>query len=205
MRIRFGERGRPAAAGLLVALLAAGTPAASRAGPAVRVVAPGKAPVRNVVNVRFGSLPEGAPVRPTVCVEVSPAGWISAEACGNGSGFLHREAAPEMAHFRAKAWLARGSAGRSSLRLGVGAGLAELQIAADRPGFRVGGEPDPEGIEAAGPEITLEAEWLLPAEDGLELVASASAGVAWLPGAPALATPMASEQPFVLVTVGVGW
>jgi hypothetical protein len=38
--------------------------------------------------------------RATLCLELSPHELLSVEACGNGSGFLHREPEPEVAHFR---------------------------------------------------------------------------------------------------------
>lgn len=189
---------------ILVALL--GSTAAHASPPTGAAVRARRPAAAAVVEVRLGAYDPGAPgAHPTICVEARPIPRIGFEACGNGAGFLHADPVPEVAHFRTKVTLGRRPAMGGHLRWGVGLGVAELQVGADAPGLRFGAA-DPEGIETAGPEVSLDASWAGGRrEQGAALQVSATAGLAWLKGAPSLDPPSSALQPYGLVTVGVGW
>lgn len=74
------------------------------------------------MQVRLGPSDLSTPgAHPTLCVEVRPLAAVGLEACGNGSGLIHHDSAPELAHFRGKAWLGRRPAFGGQLGWGVSA------------------------------------------------------------------------------------
>lgn len=161
--------------------------------------------LRTYVNIRAGAVAAqtGSGRRPNICLEASPWAPLSVETCGTGSGFIHDDPAPEMAHFRAHFRLAEWRAGKARLRPRIGAGMAELQTGKDAPGFRfadAGG-----GISTAGPETLGSLQVVHPAGGGFELVAEAHMGAAYLAHAPALTPRFDATQPFGGVTVGIGF
>ena len=127
------------------------------------------------------------------------------EACGNGSGILHRENEGEMAHFRAKWRVKRWRLQTSDLELRVSGGFAELQVAADEPGFSFGRPTRPDPVETAGPEAGTSIRWNLPWAYGFEFLVDLSVGAAWLEHAPSLIVPSSRFQTFGEFTVGVGY
>ncbi|MBA2319965.1 MAG: hypothetical protein H0V89_02315 [Deltaproteobacteria bacterium] len=163
-----------------------------------------------VLEVRGGLVASPGPgpaAPPTVCVEGYPTSWLSFEACGNGSGYWHDAPAPDFLHLRARTRVAGVQAGRSSLDLVVGAGLAEIQSTADRPGFVLGVPTDPEPVEAAGPEASLTLRgrhWVDPAAR-LYTTAGLDAGAAAIAGAPRVLGTAGQIVPFVQLTVGLGF
>lgn len=161
---------------------------------------------RNYFNFRVGPATFGGAVqgRPTLCLEVAPLRFASLEACGNGSGFLHQDPVPELAHFRSLWRVASWMAGDWQVRSRLGIGFAELQIGRDTPGFHFSGV-DAARQETSGPEgvASLQAVYALGA--GFDFVGEAHAGGAYLPNAPRLARPMAATQTFAGLTLGVGW
>lgn len=127
-----------------VALLGGGPARAEQAAAtaeSAREVAP-----RNYGNLRIGASTSSH--RPTLCLELSPLELLSVEACGNGSGFLHHEEAPELAHFRAHFTLASWKTPLGWLQPRLSAGFAELQVGEDGSGFHFGGT-GPSGVETA--------------------------------------------------------
>jgi hypothetical protein len=135
---------------------------------------------------------------------VAPLPGLSVEGCGTGSGFLHRDAAPELAHFRAKLRLASRRAGAAWLEPQVGLGFAELQTGADAPGFQFTGT-DADRVATSGPELTAALRVLRPMSARWELVATVGLSLAWLPHAGALARPHGELQPSVALSVGAGF
>lgn len=186
---------------LVLALLAVGAPA--RAGEPPAAAADRPAP-RNHGNLRVGVSAPSLNGRPALCLDVAPLAWLSVEACGTGSGFLHHDADPELAHFRA--WL---GVGGWRTRFGwleprVGAGFAELQEGEDDPGFQFGGV-SANRLATAGPELAAAARLLIAAGGGWEWIVELSVAAAWLGYAPDLYAPKSSFQPAAGVSFGFGW
>ncbi|MCO4761524.1 MAG: hypothetical protein KC502_08480 [Myxococcales bacterium] len=162
-------------------------------------------PARTWFNMRAGAATSSTNGRPTICVELSPLERVSIESCGTGSGILHSDPGAEIAHFRLNVSAMSWRFGDQLLKLRVGLGMAELQLAPDEPGFDFG-DPDVEdAIETAGPEAAVGVQWTRPIGLGFEFVGDLKAGAAWLPGARKLITPMAALQPFSSISLGVGW
>lgn len=160
--------------------------------------------IRNYVNMRGGATTGSSNRRPELCLEVSPIALLSVEACGTGSGFLHTDPEPEIAHFRAKAtfFSKRLSFGVIDARGGLG--FAELQIGEDGPGFDFGGT-GPNRTETAGPEAGVFLRAMLPVAVGIELVAELSLGAAYFAHAPNLIQPMRPLQALAALNVGIGF
>lgn len=177
-----------------IALDTAGRPASARQEP------------RNYLNFRLGPATFGGAIqeRPALCLEIAPLALASLEACGNGSGFLHQDPIPELAHFRSLWRVASWAAGDWHIRSRLGFGFAELQVGRDTPGFHFSGV-DAAQQETSGPEgvASLQAVYALGA--GFDFVGEAHAGGAYLPHAPRLVRPMAATQTFAGLTLGVGW
>jgi hypothetical protein len=129
---------------------------------------------------------------------------LAIEACGNGSGFLHAEDAPEIAHFRGKARLFQYALGPVYVEPWVGFGFAELQIGADAPGFYFF-DAGPTGVETAGAETGGTLRAVLPLPAGFEVIGNVDLSVAYFPNAPELARAMSPWQPTLSADVGIGW
>lgn len=141
--------------------------------------------------------------RPTVCLEVVALWSTSIEGCGTGSGILHDEVGRQIAHFRVNIPFRRDAlaGGWSAVRAGVG--FAELEVGPDRPGFDFG-TPDQTG-STAGPDASISLQWLRPLGGGVELVATATVGLAWFSGSDRLVVPQEPFQPYAAFEVGAGW
>lgn len=161
-------------------------------------------PPRIFVNLRVGASSADQNHRPQLCGEVSPIALFSIEGCGTGSGFLHREPEPEIAHFRAKLRTLAGQLGGQWLELFVAAGFAELQIAEDAPGFDFGGT-DEARVSSAGPEAGLSLRMPVSVAVGIELLIDANLSLAWIPHADELVVPHAELQPSASLSFGVGF
>lgn len=158
---------------------------------------------RNYLNLRVGGTSFN-PTHPEICVEGSPLRFLAFEMCGTGSGFLHQDPAPEIAHFRGK-YLFRAMQLRSVwLQPAIEAGFAELQVGQDGSGFQFGGT-GVDGVETAGPELGFGLKALIPTGDLFELVGELNVSGAWFPHAPELVVPMSSFQPTATFTLGVGF
>jgi hypothetical protein len=154
-------------------------------------------------HVRGGAASTDRTGVPTLCLDVRVVRGFSIEACGTGAGVLHHESGSEMAHFRGTYRLRQWSSRRGEIVLRAGMGFAELQLGEDAAGFEFG---QPGGdASVAGPEGSLSAQYLAPLGAGLELIASATAGVAWFAHADDLSTPQSRLQPFVSFEIGVGF
>lgn len=157
----------------------------------------------NWFNLRAGLSSADQNDRPVICLEVAVHWGLSVEGCGTGAGILHHDDGGELAHFRAKYSLIERKTLAGKLRGQVGAGFAELQLGDDEPGFNFG---DPDGSDsAAGPEGALALQLLTHIGRGFELVTSASAGVAVIPGADRLSAPQPETQLFASFEIGIGW
>lgn len=144
---------------------------------------------------------------PFLCAEGTPVSWLSIEACGTGSGFLHRDEDPDMAHFRAKGRVIGAKAGRGTIDWLVGGGFAEVQRTADEPGFRFGPARDPDQVEAAGPEVSTSLKGRFYVDPGARtyVTADLNAGIAAIPGAPTVMGTGGPIVPFAALTVGLGF
>lgn len=145
---------------------------------------------------------------PFLCAEASPLGWLSVEGCGTGAGFLHQDPdAPDMAHFRARARATSVQLGRATADLLLGAGFAEIQRTADRPGFLFGPERTADQIEAAGPEasVSLKGRYWLDAGGRTYATADLNAGIAAIPAAPVVIGDGGPIVPFASLTFGFGF
>lgn len=160
-------------------------------------------PPRNFVNLRGGANSFNA-THPEICLEAGPLPFFSLEACGTGSGFLHRDPEPEIAHFRGRFHFGGAETRLGWLQPHVAAGFAELQVGEDAAGFQFRGT-GPMQTETAGPEAGAGVRLLVPLGSGLEAVVDLSASLSFLPSAPQLIRPMAVWQPTAALTVGVGF
>jgi hypothetical protein len=163
--------------------------------------------VRDLVPRNYGNLRIGASSssrHPALCLELSPLEMLSIDACGTGSGFLHHDPAPEIAHFRAWVKLASWKTPLGWLQPRVGAGFAELQVGEDTSGFHFSGV-GPTGVETAGPEVGASLRLLFPVVTGVELVGEVGLGAMYFHYAPRLLQPQSALQPAGSVSVGVGF
>lgn len=158
----------------------------------------------SVFEIRSGLSTVGPADHPYICAELRPLERVSFEACGNGAGFLHNAPVPDLAHFRARAAVWREQRERWSGALVIGAGLAEVQRTADRPGF-VLDDPGPGAVEAAGPEVSASASGRYWFDERAFAVVDANVGVAYVPGAPSVIGYGGNAVPFLLITAGVGF
>ena len=145
---------------------------------------------------------------PFLCAEVSPLRGWSLEGCGTGSGFLHRDPdAPDMAHFRGRGRAASMSLGRATAEMLIGVGFAEIQRAADQPGFRFGAPDTDDPVEAAGPEasVSIKGRYPLDPKGWTYITADLNAGAAAIPGAPAVLGQQGPIVPFAAFTLGFGF
>lgn len=161
----------------------------------------GHAP-RHYGNLRIGASSSSA--RPELCLELSPIALLSVEGCGTGSGFLHHDPAPEIAHFRTKATLMSWETPIGYLQPRVAAGFAELQVGEDTAGFFFA-DAGPTGVETSGPEVGLSLRCLTPVVAGIELISELNFNTAVFVHAPELVRPMSVVQPSFSVSVGFGF
>lgn len=159
-------------------------------------------PERDYINLRAG--PSTTSRRPEICMEISPVERLAIEACGTGSGFLHKDPEPEIAHFRAKLNLDGWKTRAGFFHPQVFAGFAELQLGEDDAGFHFAGV-GPRGVETAGPEVGGGLRALYPVGAGFELVGALNLSLSWFTHAPDLVVPRAQVQPALSFTVGAGF
>lgn len=157
---------------------------------------------RTFVDLRLGAT--STETWTQICAAGYPFEMLAIEACGNGSGFLHRQAAPEIAHFRGKARVLQHALGPVYVEPWVGLGFAELQVAADEPGFDFFGT-GPTDVETAGAEVGGALRGVLPLGAGFEVVANLDLSLAYFPKAPELVRPMNPWQPTLSADIGIGW
>jgi len=156
------------------------------------------------INLRGGASSANLGGRPEVCMEGTPWAPLSLESCGTGNGLWHHDSGTEMAHLRVKLQLFALRSGPLLFQYGVGAGMAELQVAADDPGFKFEGTGT-RNAETAGAEGSLFLRAIYPLSNSFELVGDLQAGSAYLPHALELSVPKSAWQPFVGLTFGFGY
>jgi hypothetical protein len=157
---------------------------------------------RNYGNLRIGA--SSSSRRPALCLELSPLEFLSIEGCGTGSGFLHHDPEPEIAHFRSWLKLTSWKAGPGWLQPRLGVGFAEMQIGEDGSGFQFSGV-GPDGVATAGPEAGASLRLLLPTVGGVELVGEVGMSAAYFHYAPLLRVPQSAFQPSASFSLGVGF
>jgi hypothetical protein len=157
---------------------------------------------RNYGNLRVGASTSSR--RPSLCLELSPLEMISLEGCGTGSGFLHHDPEPEIAHFRSWVKLTSWKTGLGWLQPRLGVGFAELQVGEDGGGFHFSGVGST-GMETAGPEMGASLRLLLPTLGGVEFVSELAVSAAYFHHAPLLTVPQSSFQPSASLSLGVGF
>ncbi|MFP2926263.1 hypothetical protein ACLESO_13805 [Pyxidicoccus sp. 3LG] len=188
----------------LLVLVPVGARAEDKVGEA-RTRAEPPSPVRNFGNLRVGGSTANGNGRPELCLELSPVSFLSVEGCGTGSGFLHGDPEPEVAHFRTKLRLVSFDVERwGTFQPFLAAGMAEAQVGEDDPGFQFGGT-DARRVSTAGPELGLGLRFLRPLAAGFELVGDLNVGMAWLPHAPDLVKPGDTWLPSASLSFGVGF
>jgi hypothetical protein len=194
-------RARPT---FVTALLLGAGAAAARADEAAAPRAAPRADVPTRISLRIGGASSDDIGLPVVCVDVRLVAGLGVESCGTGAELWQHEDGRQMAHLRAT-WLLHEGAllgGRGRVRPGVG--LAELQVGADTPGLDFGA-PGGDRVAVAGPEAALQGQYVLPLGRGLEALATATLGAAYVAHARELIAPQRTVQPFVSVELGVGW
>ncbi len=162
---------------------------------------------RNVAPRNYGNLRIGASSssrRPALCLELSPLEMLSIEGCGTGSGFLHQDLEPEIAHFRSWLKLTSWMTALGWLQPRLGVGFAEMQVGEDGSGFHFSGV-GATGVETAGPEVGASLRLLFPVVGGVELVGEVGMSAAWFHYAPQLVVPQSSFQPSANLSLGVGF
>jgi hypothetical protein len=192
-------------AALAVLALLPTAPGAEEVAGEARAKADAPFTTRNFGNLRVGGSTANGNGRPELCLELSPVAFLSVEGCGTGSGFLHGDPEPEVAHFRAKLrLLSLEKEGWGTLQPFVAAGLAEAQVGEDDPGLQLTGT-DARRVATAGPELGLGLRLLRPLASGFELVGDFSVGMAWLPHGPDLVKPVDTWLPSASLSFGVGF
>ncbi len=161
-------------------------------------------PVVNRFNLRLGGASSDTTGRPTICVDVAIVRGFGVESCGTGQGIIHDEPGAELAHFRATYSILSHAWHTGTARVRGGIGWAELQVGVDHRGVRFG-TPAVERGSVAGPEASLQAQWLTPVARGVDAIASRTAGAAVFADADQLVVPKSNVQPFVSVELGLGW
>lgn len=159
---------------------------------------------RNYFHMRVGGSSGNRTVRPEICAEVAPHERISVQACGTGTGIWHNDPAPQLAHFRVDAHLTAFRALGGVLKPLFGLGFAELQVGTDDPGFQFT-STGARKVETAGPEAAWSLRYVRPLDRHFELIADANIGAAWMAHARELAVPQSRFQPFLSISVGVGF
>lgn len=198
---------------VLLALLTVARPARAEEPPTVQEGQLGSftrralagRPVLDLRMAASGPAGSGDLEHPYLCLAGLPHRRILLEGCGNGSGFLHHDPAPELAHLRGMAVLLERSRGRLDLGVLAGAGLAELQVGADEAGFKTGAARSEDQVEAAGPELSAGLKgrlWVLP---GAYVVGDLNVGAAHLPAAPAILGHGGPVVPFGTLGLGLGF
>ncbi len=159
---------------------------------------------RSYIGLRVGASSGITTGQPEVCGELTPFAFLSIHACGSGAGLWSSSNGREISHYRLDWHLPSAKFGGVFVKALVGAGLAELQLTSDDPGFKLA-STGPRGVETAGPEFAGILRAVLPLEHGFEGIADLTAGLAYFAHAPALVTPQARVQPFVGVNVGLAF
>ena len=190
--------------GTVVAVLVVVAPAAATADDALAPTAAPRFDVPTRISLRIGGATSDDVGMPVVCVDVRLVAGLGVESCGTGAELWQHQDGRQMAHLRAT-WLLHEGAllgGRGRMRPGLG--LAELQVGADTPGLDFG-TPTGDRVAVAGPEATLQGQYVLPLGRGLEALATATLGAAWFAHAGELIAPQRTTQPFASIEIGVGW
>ena len=190
----------------LIALTASGlaeteAPAFSRRALASRAVFDVRLAASTVPG---GATSEEGP-RPYLCFAGAPHARLILEGCGNGSGLFHNADAPELAHFRALGVLTTLERGRTDVSVLAGAGLAELQVAADEPGFKTRNTPAEGQVEAAGPEVSAAIKARIWTTPGTYVVGELNGGAAHIPASPTITGEGGPVVPFGTVSLGMGF
>lgn len=172
------------------------------AEPAATTTAEKTRESRNYVNFTVGAANNAT--RPTLCIEGSPVDLLAVEMCGTGSGFLHNDPAPDVAHFRSKWKLTEWQTPIGYVQPRFAFGFAELQIGPDVQGFQFFGT-ETNGMATAGLEAGASLRALFPVYGGFELIGELSFSGAYMPFAPQLARPQSVFQPTAAFTLGVGF
>ncbi len=159
----------------------------------------------NRFNLRIGAATTDSNGHPTLCLDVRVWRGLGVESCGTGQAVLHDDPGYEMAHFRAT-WslVERAMPPGGTVRLRGGVGWAEMQVGVDHPGFRFNTLDGDRG-SVAGPEASVQGQWLMPLGGGIEAVGSATIGAAVFASANQLVIPQDRLQPFASFEVGLGW
>jgi hypothetical protein len=199
---------RPTAPCLLLALLPTMATAAPSAGQSKATLS---RPVAGhaVLELRGGgSAPAGPGLpmqRATICGELSPLARVAVESCGNGAGTLHNDAMADFFHVRAKVTALQRAGERLEGALQVGVGIAEVTSTADALGLKFGAAQELQPVEAAGTEASLSAKGRWWFSEKAHAVVDLNAGVAHIPGAPAVVGTPTSTVPFATLTAGLGF
>ena len=188
--------------GLTLALAASPAHADEALEPGVKSAS---GPAVNRINMRVGAATSDSTGRPTICLDVRIWSGLGVESCGTGQGVIHDEVGSELAHFRGTWSLLSKTTSTGTGRLRGGLGWAELQVGVDHPGFHFGSPDQVDRGSVAGPEATLQGQWMVPLGAGVEAIVSFTAGVAVFASADELITPKDNVQPFASVEIGVGW
>ena len=109
-----------------------------------------------------------------------------------------------MAHFRLRGAPFLMTDGRWGGQLMVGLGFAEVQRAADRPGFRFG-DADSGQVEAAGPEASLGVKGRYWVTEQSHIAMDVVAGAAYIAGAPEVMGWSTPVVPFFSLSTGIGF
>ncbi len=156
------------------------------------------------VNLRGGVSGPMTRGRPTLCLELSPWGPLSVEACGMGAGFLQGRPGLELTHLRGR-WTAHvWRFGTSRLEVKPGLGVGDFPTSGVLPGF--GPVNSGRGMMTLeGPEASVSLQWFQNFFSGMELVGDLNAGLGWFWDASEFQTAPERLQPFVELSLGVGW
>lgn len=139
-----------------------------------------------------------------ICAEVAPLSFLSISGCGNGSGFLHHDAAPDISHWRLNFTPTSFKAKFVWLEPRIQAGFAEVQVGEDTPGFTFSGTNETR-TSTSGAELGASLRGRMPLRSGFEMTGELGASVGYFPYGPVLVRPQSAWIPSVAFTLGIGF
>lgn len=160
------------------------------------------------LELGFGGSAAGSDTTPTVCLFSNPWWRLAVSACGTGSELWRSASGVELSHYLVHYRLLRWSTETFHFEPYVGAGLSELQVGPDAPGFAWSGKSQRNGelhVSTTGPATALHLRFAHALPHGFEATMSLSGGFAHFAAAPRLSAPQGAWQSFATLTAGVGF
>jgi hypothetical protein len=160
------------------------------------------------VELGFGGSAAATDTAPTVCLFSNPWWRLAVSACGTGSELWRSPSGVELSHYLVHYRILRWSTETFHFEPYLGAGLSELQVGPDAPGFAWSGRAQRNGelhVSTTGPATALHLRLAHALPHGFEATMSVSGGLAHFAAAPQLSAPQGTWQSFASLTAGIGF